>query len=202
MQYELLSFGIPLAALPVDGFGNYSNQYHKIWMENRRFSEMESAGRKPQVSTSTAAVARLSTPPVAATGCEAQCPGSHSGSAAIHDGIILQPNETDCILGRGKSNDLHWGNVLFRDHIHQPEVWQAYRDRPRFLKYQIAKPIQEALLEKYNLRFLKEHPSGRGWVVADEKTIHEKILRTCRRVMLKNDVAKKGRKQKKHEKVP
>ena len=51
IQYKLLSYGIPLAALPIDSTGCVDNECHKIWVQQRRNLEQQQKKDKLKASS-------------------------------------------------------------------------------------------------------------------------------------------------------
>ena len=188
--YELSAFGIPVAALPVDCNGVCVNDYQKFWIQRRQKIE-----RRHELASILPPPAPSSGPQLSILSTGSPMEISSTGSAALDaerlkssseiplsaGTTILHPETSDCILGRGRAIDQHPGNVKFREYLHQPEVLRQYQDTPKYMKYQVAAPIQKTLQEDHNVRFLKEHPSGRGWMIADDAAVRNKILRTFRR---------------------
>ena len=110
------------------------------------------------------------------------------------------------MLGRGRANDQHPGNVRFRQFL-KDEFLQEYSKTPHFTRSYLATPIQETLQREHNMRFLSrvedtvnkekntkkdgssnntnKHKGLEGeWVLADDATVKQKILRTLRRLQL------------------
>ena len=58
--------------------------------------------------------------------------------------------------------------------------------------------MRKELQQDRDVRFIKEHDSGRGWLLADDVAIREKISRTIRRVFPSNET-KRQYQQKKQE---
>ena len=53
VQYQLLSYGIPLVALPIDSGGKCSNDFQKIWVEQRREIELQQYAHLTQKAPAT-----------------------------------------------------------------------------------------------------------------------------------------------------
>ena len=304
MQYKLLSYGIPLAALPVDVSGCCNNDYHKLWVDQRRQIEQQSRNLNADASriiTNNAEyqlssqflsslAASQSPPPLmqttsqeiepmnltinpmqppSVTSCntvtdysaplgfeglqvvsssqinlpmpQQQSPqdlpsqftsettvdpfgaspyppaiyqiGPNDGKffeirvccfpVSAHGGqifcrpcfeqVILNKSllttfyQTSVLLGRGRAIDQHFGNVQFRRHLQQDIFMQQYQQTKKRLKAQLADVIRQNLQENCNVRFLIQHDTGRGWQLADDVAVREKISRTFRRLLLNSN---------------
>ena len=223
-HYELLSYGIPVAALPIDVDGNCNNDNHKRWIQKRKEIEDErkrstidslsSSPPSPQQQTSSSAtqirdesttvstpyilsVAQSTAPPMSIRSTSTSpLPGTEHGTSvrAIDSGVIIaEPGPNDCILGRGQPVDQHEGNVQFRQFLQ--EHLKTYANAPHYMKHKVGNDIQTMLVNEHHVRFLKKHESGTGWKLADDAAIREKILRTFRRMMLKDKQQKEQRRQ-------
>ena len=96
----------------------------------------------------------------------------------------MEPGPNDCILGRGQPVDQHVGNIQFRKFLQ--EHLATYANAPHYMKHKVGNEMQRMLQNDHKVRFLKKDESGTGWKLADNAAIREKILRTFRRMMLKN----------------
>ena len=124
-------------------------------------------------NTTAAAVARSNT--VAAKA---------SSSRNNNKPIVDEPTSNDCLLGRGKSIDQHDCNIRFRKILSDHPLLYDYRKAPKDHKRRIAEKTLKVLHDEYNIkRFLIEHESGDGWVVANHDDVLEKISRTFRRTL-------------------
>ena len=298
VQYKLLSYGIPLAALPVDVSGCCNNDYHKLWVEQRRQIEQQSRNLNADASRIIAnnaetqlssqflsSLAALQSPPplmqtnsqeivpmitsinpiqpptvtscntvtdfCAPLGFEGRqvvsssqislsmpqqqgpqaLPSQFTSETTVdpfgaspyppaifqigpNDGkfwnsIVLLPgvgtvtiflspmfpvsdskwslltiSKTSVLLGRGRAIDQHFGNVQFRRYLQQDAFMQQYQQTKKRLKAQLADIIRQNLQENCNVRFLIQHDTGRGWQLADDVAVREKISRTFRRLLL------------------
>ena len=209
VQYALSTFGIPVAALPVDCNGVRRNDYQRVWIQRRRkIEQMEQQTKiapNPTPSSVTTSSSLLMVSPMETSSSstpaftrdsetqQPERPVTPPKRPLSPGALILHPESSDCILGRGRAIDQHQGNVKFRRYLQQPEVLKKYQDTPKYMKFQVAEPIQKILQEEQNVRFLKEHPSGRGWVIADDAAVRSKILRTFRRFITQQQQAKAAR---------
>ena len=189
VQYELLSYGIPLAALPVNADGVGSRAYNCRWLQERR--ELEKQQRLMETA-STAMVTSTtadSQKPTTVTNYTDVVPSSTSTSGNVarrsspiyKEMLILEPMDNDCVLGRGKAIDQHVGNVRFRHLLQHPNLVMEFENKPKNMKFEFAHSARRVLEEQHDVRFIKENPNGFGWVMADDHPIKEKILRTMRR---------------------
>ena len=246
VQYELLSYGIPLAALPVDSIGNHSNEYHQLWVQERmQIEKLEKQGGRGTVAppmdssehetsveptagdgflnkpTGDVTAASVSSQAVTTSAISMDDPfnvnleeigpldlddidGIQPGDGAAKNSQplpreapaspvipnevasgdrILKPEPNDCLLGRGRAIDHHEGNIKFRNYLKQENLLQKYHSLKRHTKGKMTETTQRILQDEYNIRFLKEHPSGTGWQVADAASVREKIARTFRRIL-------------------
>ena len=194
VQYQLMSYGIPLEALPVDCTGNLSNHHHKNWLLWRH--QLEQGVAHPQIVSSSVTKHHSSTksaPKNSRNGNKAgdvplTVTSSGERGKTASPMILMEPEDTDCILGRGKAIDRHTGNVRFRNFLQQKEILADFLQTPKYIRSEVAVTIQQKLQEKYNMRFLKENPNGFGWVFAKDDAIRSKILRTLRRSLPRKPV--------------
>ena len=253
-QYELLSFGFPLIALPVDSTGTCTTEFHELWIKKRQQKEkaeqqqrraltppkpasVDLAMQLKPATMNSLANGASAIPNVAASSAaavpatvddtfdvnledadwleEADDIDGRSGDEAVlsvswdeqmtstvqpspqacaspstvlptdDESVekILKPLVTDCLLGRGKAIDHHVGNIKFREYLKQDNLLQKYHSLKRHTKGKMAETIHKILEEDYHIRFLKGHPSGNGWILADKTSVREKIARTFRRVI-------------------
>ena len=206
MLYSLLSYGIPLGALPINQAGVCSNEYHMIWLQQQRDIEQRNrlqasepaaakassshlvnsdCNLKPRTQSTNSSLERqkldiMPTKPTLST----KVPNAVDCSVINNQSqAILVPDKNDCILGRGQPVDQHYGNVQFRlflqDHL------EIYETAPHYMKHKVGNEIQRVLQEDRKVRFLKIDESGKGWKLANDSAIREKILRTFRRLALK-----------------
>ena len=189
VQYELLSFGIPVAALPVNSNGICSTDYHLSWLRWRQELERKqrmlhneskeiAAGAK-SITTTTAMEVDHSFPVVSNTSVTAPQKDTSPTPHVLE--IIVEPLDNDCVLGRGKAIDQHVGNVKFRHLLRRPSVMLEFQNTPKHMKFQFAQSARRELEDYHGMRFLKENPNGFGWVMADDSAIKGKILRTMNR---------------------
>ena len=233
VQYELLSCGIPLGALPVDSNGTCNNIYQQIWVNQRLEIEQEEKRQQEQeqqeqqkkkiekkiyplntiskAETTTLNINMMLDDKSAAT---ADTIASLSSTTALlsmsskkkkigsdvttsknpkTNTFILQPTPNDCILGRGRAIDQHVGNVQFRNFLSQDVYMTEYKNSGRHTKGRLAQRIKKILEEEHDVRFLKETTAknngavySKGYELANDAAIKEKITRTFRRILLNN----------------
>ena len=180
--YELMSYGIPVNALPVNSKGQLSVMYHHRWIQWRRQIEscsMASNHVRSSVINQHSSSGTL--PSDVKSGHSVPTSATTTTSSSSSPIIFLEPDDNDCVLGRGKAIDQHVGNVRFRHFLQQKNILMEFENTPKNARLQMAVAIQQKLCEIFNMRFLKENPNGFGWVIATDDAVRAKILRSLRR---------------------
>ena len=181
-QYQLLSYGIPVSALPIDPF---HIDHHTAWMQRRKNIEkarernneqlkqpqpnqLPSSSTAETVMTDDSTDKSLPTPTMVTSNTLAQDTVNNNSSASASPNtntstkspLPLQPGPNDCILGRGRAIDQHVGNVQFRKYLQQH--LKEYQETPQYLKAHLAEPIRQRLMKDHGVRFFKQVQKGSG----------------------------------------
>ena len=174
LQYELQSYGIPPAALPLDTSGRVNNNFQKLWFERRCQIERHSQTTAASLPQQEIKLGELE---------KATISGPSSTTASLS---LLQAEPNDVILGRGKGFDQHKGNVKFRQYLQRPEVLKKFQCAPKYVKIEYVERIKATLQLELGVRFLKKEPGTISFQLADDVAITHKISRTFRRLVQHN----------------
>lgn len=158
--YELISFGIPRNALPVNNEGEYSINEHLAWIEHR--IDIDAAidrthSESFNFNTATGVLCR-----------------SVSMTSSFSIGEDIHPN--DVLLGRGKHAVDHLGNAKFRKLV--DAYLRKYEEAERFEKTCIAEAIVGIIHDSQG-RFLKKG-TGSDWEEIDRTEARKKVAHAFR----------------------
>lgn len=166
-KYSLMTYGIPVSAIPVTDSGKVKNENHKRWLLRRAAKDdhlkMASASSRYTNNVISTTLPRY----------------AFSGSKFDFEGIDF-PGPNDVLLGRGKPFRAHMGNVRFRNIVEQ---FRDEYDSKEVLgqKAKLAETIIALVKDSVPVgRFLKIHPEHGWWVHASQNEIIEKIRQAFR----------------------
>ena len=165
---QLMSFGIPLHALPINvENGDINLQFHHNWMRMIRTLETSSSSSPVPVSLSTNAGGHGSTASITSSNAvdgggepmmqqqqfQQEMSSSSRSSSSSSGEVIVVPGPMDIVLGRGNHSRTSQGYLRFR--LLLGELFDAYDAADRSEKRSVARQaLAEA--EKQGCRFLKE----------------------------------------------
>lgn len=157
--YNLMTFGIPRHAFPVDSLGCTSVENHLSWV------------RLKQKQEETTNVDHIP-PKISECSEEAQ-----EGSKGSDPQFISIPKRMDVLLGRGKVIQEHPGNLRYRHLIETSR--ERYETSSKFEKTAVAEVIVK-LIKESSGRFLKQDDDGTGWVEVTDEIAREKVAHAFR----------------------
>ena len=182
LLYNLMTFGIPRNAFPVDPFGSVETKSHLNWLKAKRKQEAMAA-----VHVIPADVATL-----------AKGDGITENKAS-ESSLIPVPKRMDVLLGRGKVIQEHPGNLRYRHLIETSR--ERYERSSKFEKTAVAEVIVRMIKES-NGRFSKQDDDGTGWVVVSDEIAREKVAHAFRnRRKVKNGGSKAAKAPKRGDSV-
>jgi hypothetical protein len=159
-MYNLQTFGIPAATIPVDEQGSVLAGGYRQFLQKRFLQEQQwKAG-------ATAAVMSNGT----TTGG-----GHHHHILDTLSQRISVPSRSDVLLGRGKGYFSHVGNVRYRSLIE--DLKGKYDKASKEDKHQITQEVVE-IVHQSGGRFLKD--DGAGWVLVEEEVARLKVSHSFR----------------------
>jgi len=168
--YDLVSFGIPRNAIPVDSNGRLHNDEHLIWIERRLELENDTRLRSHRAYSilERARVCPSPGPPSLSS------PSSNSIESSLGSDFEIHPH--DVLFGRGKYVVDHPGNLKFRRLV---DVYmRKYEEAERLEKTCIAEAIVQ-MIQESNGRFLKKEP-GCEWEEVDGPAARKKVAHAFR----------------------
>ena len=170
-MYDLISFGIPRSAIPVDANGKPYAHEHSEWVERRLEMENDSryAPMRAQTILEQARICPSPGPPSLAS------PSTNSMESSMSTGDFdIHPH--DVLFGRGKYVVDHPGNMKFRRLV---DVYMhKYEEAERLEKTCIAEAIVQ-MIQEDNGRFLKKEP-GSDWEQVDGPAARKKVAHAFR----------------------
>ncbi|CAJ1947101.1 unnamed protein product [Cylindrotheca closterium] len=163
IRYSLQSHGIPMDTYPIDSNGNIrQDMIDSSCLKHYGIDASNYRGVKtpPNLDSNDAPTAVI--PSIAASSQQ-----NRSGHI-----VPLEPKLTDVLLGRGKPNQNHPGNIQLRAMIE--ECQEEYDAIGRLEKRQMIQNIKHAC-HSIGTRFLKQQGNKNTWVVANSSEADEKI---------------------------
>jgi hypothetical protein len=172
-HYELLSFGIPMRAIPTSIMGRLKTEDHQAWLQTRKATEVRRSFLR---STGPPIDARFKEPAVVVSDASTSeafiLPSSDSGGPQL-----VVPARSDVLFGRGKVKE-HPGNIRLHELINSKRSW--YEMAEKWEKTVIAEEIV-AIIRDSQGRFLKVASGDEdGWIEVDIETAREKVSHTFR----------------------
>jgi len=171
-MYDLISFGIPRSAIPVDANGKPYAHEHFQWVERRLEMEREArqAPLRAQTILDQARICPSPGPPSLSS------PSTNSMESSMSAGCDFEIHPHDVLFGRGKYVVDHPGNMKFRRLV---DVYMhKYEEAERLEKTCIAEAIVQ-MIQESNGRFLKKEP-GSDWEEVDGPAARKKVAHAFR----------------------
>jgi hypothetical protein len=186
LQYELQGHGLPMKNCPVDPSGEMRQDILNIWYEQHVASIQSRSHSVDQiVGDPGSETAATSTSTCVGPGTDVAVPVPLNPNGSVHPQI--DPNSTDVLLGRGKRNQTHPGNIRFREFL--DDYSDEYNKVPRKKRRRIATELSQRL-NTNGVRFLKLN-QDKEWVESDVATVEDKIAQLFRSFRKKKDFGKK-----------
>jgi hypothetical protein len=157
-MYALMTYGIPVKALPLRENGDLKTASHHKWLAKQQ--AMEIAIKKG--------------------GCAGGGSGTRSGKKndLLDDsGIIDVPSHSDVILRRGGVYQVHPGNLRMRGLVE--EYKEEYDSMPVGGKGRISMKVVLEIKNTDNGRFLTQDPGG-WWVEVSDKEAQRRVSKSFR----------------------
>ena len=172
VMYDLVSFGIPRSAIPIDATGTPYTREHLEWVERRLEMENDNrhAPRRAQAILEKARICPSPGPPSLSS------PSTQSMESSTDVSADFGINSQDVLFGRGKYVVDHPGNMKFRRLV---DVYMhKYEEAERLEKTCIAEAIVQ-MIQESNGRFLKKEP-GSDWEEVDGPAARKKVAHAFR----------------------
>jgi hypothetical protein len=184
LQYELQGYGLPMKSCPVDPSGEMRQDILNVWYE-QHVASIQSRSRSVDQIGGPSSETATSTSVGTGTDVAVPVPLNPNGSVPVHPHI--DPTSTDVLLGRGKGNQTHPGNIRFREFL--DNYSDEYNKVPRKNRRYIATKLSQ-MFKSNGVRFLKLN-ENKEWVESDVATVEDKIAQLFRSSRKKKDVGKK-----------
>jgi hypothetical protein len=163
----MVSYGIPLCALPITTSGEFKLDEHERWIAERR--EID-ARKKQALNVDLLSYQAL---PATSTMAVAAMPPMLLSSTSTSNPDQVDPGERDVLFGRGKTVVDAPGNINFRNVVES--YAERYEAAGRLEKIFIADVIIRIIKEGHGGRFLKRKEGDDYWVEVDDTTARKKV---------------------------
>lgn len=180
LQYKIRGHGLPAQNLPVDSSGNIRNDILNFWLHrylagewNQRVASASSdSGMENVVRSFGSSIHRDDD--LATTAAANSIENSSRFNVSK---LVVEPTPRDVLLGRGRGNQLHPGNIRFRAFLN--EFQEEYENTPKYTRIDTPTEITRRLLAD-GVRFLRKEDNGGGWVEISFGEVERKVKQLFR----------------------
>ena len=169
LKYELMTYGIPVDYLPIGKDGRITRELHvERWKRIRNQERWLQQQTKGEIDTGKAAATNQTSDDTATTTTTTEA----EGPASLLNHPINTPSNSDILMGKGRGNQSHIGNVRFRTLIEA--CLPQYNKATTKQKTLFANEIIRIVRDDWKGKFLVA--SDRNWIpIADDKKIRSKV---------------------------